>query len=111
MTSFPYPLYQELRDRGDLFAGILCSAGMSPSLTVNGNAEHITGEMDSANYFEVLGLRPYIGRLFRPDDETAPGANPVAVLSYGFGSAVSRPTRKRSAAPSLSTRQPSLSSA
>jgi predicted permease len=84
MSSFPYPFYRELRDRGDLFAGILCSAGMSPSFSVNGSAEHVTGEMDSANYFDVLGLKPYIGRLFSPGDETAPGANRVTVLSYGF---------------------------
>jgi predicted permease len=84
LTSFTYPFYRELRDRGDLFAGVLCSSGMSPSLSVNGSAERVSGEMVSSNYFDVLGLKPYVGRLFRPEDETAPGANPVAVLSYGF---------------------------
>src|SRR5438270_4354083 len=83
-TSFPYPFYRELRNHNDLFSGILCQTGMNPSLAVNGNAERVTGEMVSADYFDVLGLRPYAGRLFRPDDETAAGANRVVVLSYNF---------------------------
>jgi predicted permease len=84
MNSMAFPLYKELRDRTDLFAGLLCTTGFSPSLAVNGSAERVTGEMVSANYFDVLGLKPYLGRLFRPSDETTPGANPVVVLSYGF---------------------------
>jgi hypothetical protein len=84
MSSLTYPLYRELRDRKDLFGGMLCTAGMSPSLSVNGSAERVTGEMVSANYFDVLGLKPYIGRLFHSDDETTAGANPVVILSYGF---------------------------
>ena len=82
--SFPYPLYRELRDREDIFNGLLCQAGMRPSLSVQGNTERVSGEMVSANYFDVLGLRPYAGRLFHRDDETAPGANRVVVLSYGY---------------------------
>lgn len=84
IRSFPYPFYKELRTHADLFSGLLCQAGMSPSLSVNGSAERVTGEMVSANYFDVLGLHAYRGRLFVPSDETSPGANPVVVLSYGF---------------------------
>lgn len=82
--SFPYPFYKELRSQSDVFSTLLCQTGMSPSLSVNGSAERVTGEMVSANYFDVLGLRPYLGRLFLASDETSAGANPVVVLSYGF---------------------------
>ena len=84
MRSFPYPFYKELRTRSDLFSGLLCQTGMSPSLSVKGSAERVTGEMVSANYFDVLGLHPYVGRLFVASDETSAGANPIVVLSYGF---------------------------
>ena len=84
LTSLPYPFYRELRDRGDLFSGLICQANMSPSFSVHGSAERVTGELVSANYFDVLGLKPYAGRFFRSDEETAAGANRVVVLSYGF---------------------------
>ncbi|MBV9499312.1 MAG: ABC transporter permease [Acidobacteriaceae bacterium] len=82
--SFPYPFYRELRDHNDIFSGILCQTGFDSSLSVKGDAQRVTGEMVSANYFTVLGLQPYAGRLFRPDDETSAGANRVVVLSYNF---------------------------
>jgi len=38
----------------------------------------------SANFFEVVGVTAWRGRGFLPEDETAPGANPVVVLSHGY---------------------------
>src|SRR6185369_10484925 len=35
-------------------------------------------------YFEVLGVHPWAGRLFTQDDDSTPGAHPLAVISYGF---------------------------
>ncbi|HZQ56264.1 MAG TPA: ABC transporter permease [Bryobacteraceae bacterium] len=84
VRSFPYPFYKELRSQADVFSSLLCQTGAAPGLSVNGSAERVTSEMVSANYFDVLGLRPYLGRLFLPSDETSAGANPVVVLSYGF---------------------------
>lgn len=84
VRNFPYPFYKELRSHTDLFSSLLCQTGASPSFSVNGTAERVTSEMVSANYFDVLGLRPYLGHLFLPSDETSAGANPVVVLSYGF---------------------------
>ena len=46
--------------------------------------ERAYAEMVSGNFFQVLGVRPALGRLFLPDDDAAPGANPVVVLSYGY---------------------------
>lgn len=84
VRSFPYPFYKELRNHTDLFSSLLCQAGAAPSFSVKGSAERVTSEIVSANYFDVLGLHPYLGRLFLPSDETSAGANPVVVLSYGF---------------------------
>ncbi len=60
-------------------------AGPLP-LTWSGRAEpkQIQGQLVTANYFEVLGLRPATGRFFLPDEDTKPGGNNVAVLSYSL---------------------------
>src|SRR6202023_2821378 len=46
--------------------------------------ERGAGELVSGNYFDVLGVRPALGRLFLPDDDRVPGAQPVAVLSHAY---------------------------
>jgi len=47
-------------------------------------AEPIWGAMTSANYFEVLGVRPIIGRTFLPDEDRVGGNAAVAVISHGL---------------------------
>jgi len=36
------------------------------------------------HYFEVLGVQPFLGRHFAPEEDKTPGSNPVAVISYGY---------------------------
>lgn len=56
--------------------------GATPSPWVDGNRQLVlNGAAVTGNYFEVLGTRPLLGRLLRPDDD-AKGAIPVIVLSY-----------------------------
>ncbi|MGZ4889075.1 MAG: ABC transporter permease, partial [Candidatus Angelobacter sp.] len=81
---FSYPLYKDLRERDKVFAGLLGRFPVPLSVSAMGRAERADGELVSGNYFEVLGVSPALGRIFGPDDETAAGSNPVAVLSYGF---------------------------
>src|SRR6202050_2580462 len=51
--------------------------------TGTGEAERLTGYMISADFFPTLGVRPVLGRSFRPEDDQ-PGAAPVILLSGGF---------------------------
>jgi predicted permease len=82
-TTFPYPLYRQLRDEtGEALSGVLANAHMSPVLDLGGPPERVNGELVSGNYFDVLGVAPHLGRHFTQDDDR-PGANQVAVLSYG----------------------------
>lgn len=55
-------------------------------LTVFGSdePERVNGEYVSAGYFDLLGVRPVLGRSFRAGEDVQPGAAPVAVLGYGF---------------------------
>lgn len=82
--SFPYPFYRQLTDTATSLAGVMCRASMSPSVDIDGAAERVRGELVSGNYFDVLGVRPHIGRLLSADDDRVPGAHPVVVLSHGY---------------------------
>jgi len=85
-NSFSYPQYKDLRDRAPAFSGLLARFGLSLNVAANGQTERASGELVSGNYFDVLGVRPTLGRVLSSSDETVPGANPVAILSYGYWS-------------------------
>lgn len=80
---FTYPDYQAMRDGQQSFSGITVYNIPSPmSLTGKGNPEREWGVVTSANYFEVLGVRPILGRTFLPVEEEKPDGAPVVVISY-----------------------------
>jgi predicted permease len=83
-ASFSYPMYKGLRDRSDVLAGVLARYAVPLSVAGRGQTDRVSGELVSGNYFQVLGVPATLGRVLTPEDETAPGANPVAILSYGF---------------------------
>ncbi|HEY6936407.1 MAG TPA: ABC transporter permease [Terriglobales bacterium] len=83
-TSFSYPLYKDFRAQSHVFSGLLARYAVPLNVAGQGSTERASGELVSGNYFQVLGVAPALGRVFSLQDETAPGANPVAVLSYGY---------------------------
>jgi predicted permease len=80
-----YPNYQDYAKENQVFSGAGCIVGPLP-LTWSGEAEpkQILGQMVSANYFDILGLSPARGRFFLPDEDSKPGGNNVAVVSYAL---------------------------
>ncbi len=81
---FSYPAYKDLCDRNQVFSGLVAADHTSSGISWRNQAENEDTEIVTGNYFQVLGLRPTIGRLFGPQDDTAKNANPVAVLSYDY---------------------------
>jgi len=81
---FSYPAYKELRDRNQVFDGVLAADKTSVGISWHNQAENVEAEIVSGNYFQVLGLQPALGRLFTQLDDTQKNANPVAVVSYNF---------------------------
>jgi predicted permease len=79
-----YPNFQDYRRDNQVFTDL--AAFMPIAVTWSGGAEprQLQGELVSANYFEVLGIRPARGRFFMPDEDTKPNGNDVAVLSYSL---------------------------
>src|SRR5689334_4097912 len=82
--SFSYPTYQDLRDRNSVFSGVIARAGTQMNVSYGDQTERVSGELVSGNFFDMLGVRPWAGRLFTQEDDRNPGAHPLAVLSYGF---------------------------
>jgi predicted permease len=82
--TFSYPMFKALREKNEALSGLLARYITSVSVSYQGDTELAECELISGNYFEVLGVRPALGRVFSMNDEQAPGANPVVVLSYGY---------------------------
>jgi predicted permease len=79
-----YPDYKDLRDRNRSFAG-LAAAELSPFgfATEKGAVPQMKfGALVSGNFFQVMDVRPALGRTFRPDEDQAPDRNAVVVLGY-----------------------------
>jgi predicted permease len=83
-SELSYPMFQELRDRTDVFTGMFARFGFAFHIGHEGRTERVAGELVSGAYFNVLGVGASIGRVFTADDDRQPGGHPVAVLSHAF---------------------------
>ena len=81
--SSSYPDYVDLRDSGAL-ESLAAHTPVSMALDANGQAEPVTGEMVSGNYFDVLGVAIPVGRAFAPDEDRAGTPVRVAVISHAL---------------------------
>ena len=81
---FSYLDYRDLRDRNQSFSGMLAYHHDWLTLTGTGTPERIYVSNVSANFFDVLGIRPALGRFFRPGEEVRAGGIPYVVLSYSL---------------------------
>jgi macrolide transport system ATP-binding/permease protein len=79
-NSTSYPEYLEYQQQTELFDGVLAYEWVGLNLGSNGQSERVEGTLVSSNYFDVLGVKPELGRTFLPDDDKAP----VAVISHNL---------------------------
>ncbi len=80
--TFSYLNYRDLRDRNNAVDGLIAYRMAPISLSHDGISERAWGYLATGNYFDVLGVKPALGRLLTPEDDKAPGAHPVMVISY-----------------------------
>jgi predicted permease len=80
-----YGNFKDYARENQIFSALSCIAGPLP-LTWSGGAEprQINAQLVSANYFDMLGIRPAVGRFFLPDEDMKRGGNDVVVLSYSL---------------------------
>jgi predicted permease len=79
-----YPICRDLNEQKKLFEGVFCRALTTVNLSTGGDYRPAIAEIVSGNYFPVLGVEPALGRVLANEDDGAPDASPVAVLSYEF---------------------------
>ncbi len=80
-ASFSYPDFLDLRSRAQNFSGLAATSILGVSITGRERPERAWAMPVSANYFDVLSVRPMLGRGFLPADD-APGASPSVIISY-----------------------------
>lgn len=77
-----FPFYSELRDRATLFDGLAGYRISVMSLQSDQGPQRVWGYLATGNYFDVLGIRPALGRFFHAEDDLVRGQAPYAVLSH-----------------------------
>src|SRR6266853_2083639 len=81
--TFTNPIWEQLRDRQDVFSGIFAYGGGRFNLAAGGEARYAQGNFASGQFFDTLGLHALIGRTLTTGDDKR-GCAGTAVLSYGF---------------------------
>src|SRR5262245_49484476 len=90
--EFSYQNYVDLREQNKSFSELCAwsetSAGISSGGSSDGGAreraEVVWGELVSGNYFDVMGVKPMLGRGFLPEEDRAPNAHPAVVISHSL---------------------------
>jgi len=90
--NFSYPNYVDLREQNKSFSGLCAWTGASASISSGESrnagdserAEVIWGELVSSNYFDVMGVKPALGRGFLPEEVRTPNMHPVTVISHSL---------------------------
>ncbi len=84
--SVSYPNFVDWRDDRNVFdAASAVRSNESYNFSGAGEPERLQGRLVSAGFLTLLGVKPFLGRDFLPEDDR-PGATPAVMLSYGFWS-------------------------
>jgi predicted permease len=79
-----YPDYLDLRDRNRSFDGLAAYTLAQAGLDIGHNPSRVWVVEASGNYFDLLGIQPYLGRFFHGSDEHGPNSAPYIVLSHAY---------------------------
>jgi len=84
LTPTSLPNFKDYRERNTVFTDMCAATNFPLPLNWTGKAEpeQLNAFMTTSNYFDVLGVKPALGRFFAPDEDTKPGGNPLVILSY-----------------------------
>jgi predicted permease len=83
--SQSYLDYVDLRDRNRTFETLLMTNIIGPvGVNTGGNPSTAWPYLASGNYFDALGIQPYLGRFFHAADEHGTNSAPYVVLSYAY---------------------------
>jgi putative ABC transport system permease protein len=78
-----YPNYIDWKTQSTSYQHMAAFFPLAFSLTGAGEPERLQGVMVTANFFDVMGVQPMMGRLFTPENET-PGKDGLVLISHGL---------------------------
>ena len=81
-AALGYPDYESFRDRPDAFSAVTAHWSLSTSIQVGEVTESVRGEVVFADYFDVLGVKPVLGRTFRPEEDDVANPEVAVVISH-----------------------------
>jgi predicted permease len=90
-----YPDFADWRAQSTSFDGMAAFSGVGTILNDHSEPERLVGEVVSANYFDVIGVQPILGRTFTPQEDDHPDTHTVAMISFNLW------TRKFSSDPNV----------
>jgi len=79
-----YPDYLDLRDRNHSFESLAAYTVNQAALDTGNDPSRAWIDEASGNYFDALGVKPYLGRFFHGSDEHGPNSAPYIVLTYDY---------------------------
>ncbi len=79
-----YPDFLDYRNQSTVFAGLAAEDMVQAAIDTENQNDVIWGQVVSASYFDVLQVKPLLGRSFSPDEDKSLGGNPVVVLSHSL---------------------------
>ncbi|HEX5600988.1 MAG TPA: ABC transporter permease [Pyrinomonadaceae bacterium] len=82
--EFSYPDFLDYREQSTSFAGLAAEDMIQAAVDTENQNDVVWGQVVSANYFDVLQVKPILGRGFLPGEDKTAGANHVVVLSHSF---------------------------
>src|SRR5215212_3304683 len=79
-----YPDYVDFRDQSNLFDGLTTYTEISPQMKMGERSEPVFSLLVTSNYFDVLGVKPALGRTFLSEEDSSLADGPVVVISYSM---------------------------
>ena len=79
-----YPMCRDLQEQTQFFDGVFCRHPTTVNLSTGRDHQPALAEIVSGTYFQVLGVRPHLGRLIAESDDVQRDAHPVAVIAYDY---------------------------
>jgi len=81
-TDISWPDFLDYRRNSVLCESLIVHRIMGTTLSIGDHADRATGGIVTSNYFDAIGVRPILGRGFRPEEDAGRNAHPVTVISY-----------------------------
>ena len=82
VDDISYPDFRDLERNSQLIDSFIVNKITGTTLSIGDRAEHVSASIVSSNYFDALGVRPFLGRGFEPSEDQGRNAHPVTVISY-----------------------------